>query len=70
MVKNGLSKDLAGNRTLFDCHQFRVPELAVATEARGGGGGGGATSADLPSESCVTRKRPMPQEPTTDVAKK
>jgi len=52
-----IKKDMNGNRTLFECNQFRVP-LSIDNDL------------DEPSESSVTRKRPIQQEETTTIARK
>ncbi len=52
-----IKKDI---RTLFECNQFRVPKGSETIE----------NDLDEPSESSVTRKRPIQKEQTTTVAKK
>ena len=57
-LKSTSSKDTNGHRTLFDCNQFRVPKPSSTTVEN-------QADAGEPSESFVTRKRPMQQELTT-----
>ncbi|CAF1231440.1 unnamed protein product [Adineta ricciae] len=57
-LKNTSGKDMNGHRTLFDCNQFRVPKPSSTTVEN-------QADTGEPSESSVTRKRPMQQEPTT-----
>jgi len=52
-----IKKDI---RTLFECNQFRVPKGSETIE----------NDLDEPSESSVTRKRPIQQEQITTVAKR
>jgi hypothetical protein len=55
--QSNIKKDINGNRTLFECNQFRVPKESLPID-------------DEPSESSVTRKRPIQQEETTTIARK
>ncbi|CAF0732253.1 unnamed protein product [Adineta steineri] len=61
-IKNSHGKDMHGTRTLFDCNQFRVPKLTITTDD--------IQNIDEPSESSVTRKRPIQQDQTTSVVPK
>jgi hypothetical protein len=58
--QSGTKKDLPGTRTLFECNQFRIPQVSEPVE----------NDPDEPSESSVTRKRTIPQDQTTTVPKK
>lgn len=50
-----------GARTLFECNQFRIPTVVPAAID---------DNLDEPSESSVTRKRPIQQEQTSAIPKK
>ncbi|CAF0919897.1 unnamed protein product [Rotaria sordida] len=61
-TKNIHGKDTNGTRTLFECNQFRVSKPVISTDNN--------QNIDQPSESSVTRKRPIQQEQTTAIARK
>lgn len=64
-IKTNHGKDNSGTRTLFECNQFRVPKQTVTTDDVNN-----QQTMDQPSESFVSRKRPMQQDQTTAVATK
>ncbi|CAF1240544.1 unnamed protein product [Rotaria sp. Silwood1] len=64
-IKNIHGKDVNGTRTLFECNQFRVSKPTISNDNDDNN-----QDVDQPSESSVTRKRPMQQEQTTTIARK
>ena len=64
-LKNSRAKDLNGNRTLFDCQQFRLPKPVESADIDDE-----IQLIDEPCESSVTRKRPIGAEQGSTVAKK
>ena len=64
-LKSSRAKDLTGNRTLFECQQFRVPKPVESTHIDDE-----VQVIDEPSESSVTRKRPITTDQNSVVSKK
>ncbi|CAF2988305.1 unnamed protein product [Rotaria sp. Silwood2] len=64
-TKTTHGQDINGTRTLFECNQFRVSKPAISIDNDDTN-----QNADQPSESSVTRKRPIQQEQTTTIARK
>lgn len=64
-AKNSRAKDLQGNRTLFDCQKFRMPQAITTADA--------ADDIQVTSEiieTTSTRKRPMVPEQVSATAKR
>lgn len=64
-LKSSRAKELTGNRTLFDCQQFRVPKPVESTHIDDE-----IQLIDDPGESSVTRKRPITTDQSSVVSKK